>query len=108
MAPKEFDKLQGKRVENRRAAEGRLMESSKKQFACANPSKSEKTERKLDQIRWEEDDKLQFNSYKAKPLPKETMVRTDNKYFMGLFVLMFLLTTIIKLIHTSYSSFLYF
>jgi len=50
------------------------MESSKYQFACANFNKSEKTERKLQQIRLEEDQKLQFDSYKAKPLPKEVMV----------------------------------
>ena len=50
------------------------MDSSKKQFSCANPSKSFKTERKLEQIRMEEDGKLQFNSYRAKPLPKEVMV----------------------------------
>lgn len=76
--PKEFDRLQNKRVENRRAAEGRLMGASKSQFACANPSKSSKTERKLDHIRQEEDKKLQFDSHKAKPLPKEVMVSTGS------------------------------
>lgn len=77
--PKEFDRLQNKRVENRRAAEGRLMSSSKSQFACANPGKSNKTERKLESIRMEEDSKLQFDSYKAKPLPKEVMVSVWRK-----------------------------
>lgn len=72
--PKEFDKLQSRRVKNRRAAESRLMDSSKNQFACANPSKSTKTEMKLEQIRSEEDKKLQFDSYRAKPMPKEVMV----------------------------------
>ncbi|KAF6035596.1 CFAP99 [Bugula neritina] len=74
--PKEVNRLQAQRIENRQAAEGRLMESSKYQFACANFNKSEKTERKLQQIRLEEDQKLQFDSYKAKPLPKEVM-QTD-------------------------------
>ena len=72
--PKELSKLQDKKVENRRAAEGRLMSSSKSQFACADPNKSVKTERKLDEIRREEDRKLKFDSYRAKPLPKEVMV----------------------------------
>ncbi|XP_067935947.1 cilia- and flagella-associated protein 99-like [Watersipora subatra] len=71
--PKEIGKLQEKRVENRRAAEGRLMDSSKKQFTCANPNKSVKTEKKLERIRMDADKKLKFDSYKAKPLPKEVM-----------------------------------
>ena len=54
------------------------MDSSKSQFACANPGKSAKTEKKLEQIRKEEDDKLQFDNYKAKPLPKEVMVSYYN------------------------------
>lgn len=72
--PKEVQMLQDAKVKNRRSAEKRLMSSSKKQFSCANPGKSQKTVGKLDKIRQEEDGKLQFDSYRAKPLPKELMV----------------------------------
>lgn len=74
LEPKEFEKLKEEKVKNRRVAEKTLMSSSKKQFSCANPEKSQKTVNKLDKIRQEEDDKLQFDSHKAKPLPKEIMV----------------------------------
>ena len=72
--PREQDVLLEKKVVNRREAERRLMESSKKQFSCADPSKSQKTVEKLDKIRQLEDGKLQFDSYRAKPLSKEVMV----------------------------------
>ena len=51
------------------------MNASKKQFSCADPSKSRKTQEKLNRIRQEEESKLKFDSYKAKPLKKEIMVR---------------------------------
>lgn len=65
------------------------MDSSKKQFACANPNKSVKTERKMEQIRMAEDGKLQFNSYKAKPLSKEVMVGTNiSTVFLYMFIVL--------------------
>ena len=49
------------------------MEASRKQLACANPEKSEKTKQKLRSIIADEDSKIDFNKTKANPLPKEIL-----------------------------------
>lgn len=72
--PKEAQMLREKLVDNRRAAEQRLVDTTTAKFSCAATGKSSKTERKMEKIRIEEEQKLQFDSYRAKPMPKEVMV----------------------------------
>ena len=45
------------------------MESSRHQFACANPEKSHKTKEKLMNIVMSEEAKLEFDKKKALPKP---------------------------------------
>ena len=51
------------------------MEASKVQFACANPEKSEKATRIMNEIEEEKNEKLMFNISKANKLPASAMVR---------------------------------
>ncbi|XP_041371252.1 cilia- and flagella-associated protein 99-like isoform X2 [Gigantopelta aegis] len=67
--PTEFDKLSKIKQINRHQAEERLMESSRYQFACANPEKSNKTKEKLHNIVMKEESKLEFDKKKALPKP---------------------------------------
>ena len=45
------------------------MDASRKQFACANPEKSQKTKNKLNNIIQEEENKLDFDRSKTNPVP---------------------------------------
>ena len=45
------------------------MDASRKQFACANPEKSQKTKTKLHNIIQEEENKLDFDRMKTNPVP---------------------------------------
>ena len=47
----------------------RLIESTKRQFNCANPSKSERAVERMRQIMEEENEKLLFEKHKANPPP---------------------------------------
>ncbi|XP_046574848.1 cilia- and flagella-associated protein 99-like [Haliotis rubra] len=67
--PSEFDRINRQKEVNRRAAEERLMEASRIQFACANPEKSQKAKEVLNNIMSEEDGKLDFDKHKAHPVP---------------------------------------
>lgn len=67
--PSELTKIEKVRQENRRKAEERLMEASRKQFACANPEKSQKTKEKLQNIISEEEAKLDFDKPKGNKAP---------------------------------------
>lgn len=67
--PSELPKIEKIRQENRRKAEERLMEASRKQFACANPEKSKKTKDKLQDIIASEEAKLDFNKPKTNKVP---------------------------------------
>jgi hypothetical protein len=51
-----------------------LMEASQQQFSCANPEKSEKTQRKIREIMADEDSKLDFERHKSHPFPKALLV----------------------------------
>ncbi len=50
------------------------MTASRKQFACANPEKSEKTRSRLQQIMAQEDSKLEFNRHKSHGVPNSLLV----------------------------------
>ena len=52
----------------------RLMEASRQQFACANPERSEKTQRRMRDIMMEEDGKLDFERHKSHSLPQSVLV----------------------------------
>lgn len=67
--PSEFKKIDYIRQANRRKAEERLMDASRKQFACANPEKSQKTKSKLNSIIQDEEKKLDFDRAKTNPVP---------------------------------------
>ncbi|XP_023933113.1 cilia- and flagella-associated protein 99 isoform X2 [Lingula anatina] len=67
--PKQKRIIEENKVMNRRKAEERLMESSRYQFACANPEKSDKTRHRLQSILAEQESKLEFDKHKANPLP---------------------------------------
>lgn len=67
--PSEFKKIDLVRQANRRKAEERLMDASRKQFACANPEKSQKTKNKLNNIIQTEEKKLDFDRAKTNPVP---------------------------------------
>ena len=45
------------------------MEASRRQFACANPEKSQKTKNKLNTIIQDEQRKLDFDRAKTNPVP---------------------------------------
>lgn len=45
------------------------MEASRKQFACANPEKSQKTKEKIQKILQEEENKLEFDKPKTNKAP---------------------------------------
>ena len=55
------------------------MEASKVQFACANPEKSEKANRIMNEIEEEKNEKLMFNISKANKLPASAMVRRQSR-----------------------------
>lgn len=67
--PSELTKIERIRQENRRKAEERLMEASRRQFACANAEKSQKTKEKIQNILSEEDAKLDFDRPKTNKAP---------------------------------------
>ncbi|KAL4232291.1 Cilia- and flagella-associated protein 99 [Mactra antiquata] len=71
--PSELNKLDRIRQDNRRKAEERLMDASRRQFACANAEKSEKTREKIRQIISEEENKLDFNRPKTNKAPSFLM-----------------------------------
>ena len=54
------------------------MEASRQQFACANPERSEKTQRRMRDIMMEEDSKLDFERHKFNPLPQSVLVSSTN------------------------------
>ncbi|XP_075705083.1 cilia- and flagella-associated protein 99 isoform X2 [Rhinoderma darwinii] len=68
-SPREQEVLQGKKRRNRQKAEELLIEANMGQFKCANPEKSEKTQRVLSEITKEEDNKLAFNRMKVQQAP---------------------------------------
>ena len=45
------------------------MDASRRQFACANPEKSQKTKNKLNTILQDEERKLDFDRAKTNPVP---------------------------------------
>ncbi|ESO95041.1 hypothetical protein LOTGIDRAFT_188889, partial [Lottia gigantea] len=59
--PTEIDRLNEAKEINRRIAEEHLIEASRKQFACANTEKSEKTKEIMSNIMAKEDAKLDFD-----------------------------------------------
>ncbi|XP_052773532.1 cilia- and flagella-associated protein 99-like isoform X2 [Mya arenaria] len=67
--PSELGKIEQVRQANRRRAEERLMDASRKQFACANPEKSLKTKEKIQRILDEADQKLEFDKPKTNKAP---------------------------------------
>lgn len=60
------------RERNRRRAEEQLLEATKYQFGCANAEKSEKTKKRVEEIKANEESKLQFNKSKARKAPSVT------------------------------------
>ena len=50
------------------------MEASRIQFTCANPEKSEKTQKKIQSIMAEEEGKLDFDRHKSHPIPAGMLV----------------------------------
>ncbi len=56
------------------------MEASKQQFMCANPEKSEKARRRMQEIMMREESKLDFDRHKAHPLPTSILVGTSFIY----------------------------
>ena len=59
------------------------MEAAKLQFSCANPEKSEKTRRRLQEILDNEESKLEFDKHKSNPLPSSILVGiTVHKIFV--------------------------
>ncbi|XP_076472464.1 cilia- and flagella-associated protein 99-like [Babylonia areolata] len=70
-----------RREENRQQAEERLMDASRRQFACANPEKTHKTREVLKNIVSEQDSKLDFERHRARPIPsflsKETPIKMN-------------------------------
>lgn len=67
--PTELQEVERIRQENRRKAEERLMEASRKQFSCANPERSQKTKERLQQIIAEDENKLDFDKPKTNKAP---------------------------------------
>lgn len=67
--PSELNKIERIKQENRRKAEERLMDASRRQFACANPEKSKKTKEKIQNILDEEENKLDFDKPKTNKAP---------------------------------------
>lgn len=69
------------------------MEASRQRFACANPEKSEKTQRRMRDILVEEEQKLDFERHKSHPFPKALLVFTlfiifyRNIYFYALLLI---------------------
>ena len=57
------------------------MEASRLQFACANPERSEKTQKKLQSIMAEEENKLDFDRHKSHPVPNGMLVSLLIKSF---------------------------
>ena len=55
----------------------RLMDASRKQFACANAEKSQKTKEKLQRILDEEDRKLNFDKPKTNKAPSFLVSKRD-------------------------------
>ncbi|CAB3977127.1 Hypothetical predicted protein [Paramuricea clavata] len=62
-------KLEEVRSKNRKKAESNLHTANSSQFQCANPQKSDKTQRKMYEIQVEKESKLKFDSGKANPAP---------------------------------------
>ena len=60
------------------------MEASKAQFMCANPEKSEKARRRMQEIMMREESKLDFDRHKAHPVPTSILVGEDIPFFSGL------------------------
>ena len=50
------------------------MEASRVQFACANPEKSEMTQKKLQSIMATEESKLDYDRHKSHPVPSGMLV----------------------------------
>lgn len=68
-APFVSGKLEEARSRNRRNAEDNLLAANVSQFQCANAKKSDKTQRKMEEIKAEQESKLKFGSTKAIPAP---------------------------------------
>ncbi|XP_052227633.1 cilia- and flagella-associated protein 99-like isoform X1 [Dreissena polymorpha] len=77
--PSDIEKIERIRQENRRRAEERLMEASRKQFACANPEKSQKTKEKIQRILTEEESKLDFDRPKTNKVPTFLMTPLSSR-----------------------------
>ena len=50
------------------------MDAQRYQFSCANPEKSDKTKAKMDKILEDEMKKLDFESHKSNPVPRDMLV----------------------------------
>lgn len=61
----------------RRKAEERLMDATKEQLACANPAKSEKTLQRMEEIKTEQNKKLNFNKRHYHRIPNNMLVSLD-------------------------------
>ncbi|KAK7110652.1 cilia- and flagella-associated protein 99-like [Littorina saxatilis] len=68
-APKEQATIAKQKEENRYRAEERLMEASRRQFACANSEKTYKTREVIKNIVSEQDSKVDFGRHRARPIP---------------------------------------
>ncbi|PAA76086.1 hypothetical protein BOX15_Mlig017297g1 [Macrostomum lignano] len=69
--PQESADLAERRRKNREVAEQRLAEATRQRPRCADPGKSEKCERKIREIRAEQERALAFDAPKSNPMPKE-------------------------------------
>ncbi|KAK7457309.1 hypothetical protein BaRGS_00035724, partial [Batillaria attramentaria] len=69
VASKDQAEVDRRKQENRQQAEERLMEASRRQFACANPEPSHKTREVLKNIVSEQDSKLEFERHRSRPVP---------------------------------------
>lgn len=80
-APQEQAIIAKRKEENRQQAEERLMEASRRQFACANPDVTHKTREVLKNIRAEQASKVEFDRHRARPVPaflsKETPIKMN-------------------------------
>ncbi|XP_041810514.1 cilia- and flagella-associated protein 99 [Chelmon rostratus] len=68
-APKEMQKMEEIKEKNQQKTEELLHEANIKQFRCANPHKSENTQKVMSQIKADFDSKLKFNSFRSSGLP---------------------------------------
>ncbi|XP_033632597.1 cilia- and flagella-associated protein 99-like [Asterias rubens] len=67
--PREDKLIVEAKERNRRRVEEHLYDATKRQFSCANAEKSDKTQRRRNEILAMEDGKLQFNKKKTKDIP---------------------------------------